>query len=381
MRVKYRTKDFVVREEIKDLPAGQYYLYLVQKEGITTWEILRRLTRHFRIKTRSLSFCGLKDRNAIAYQHMSSSQSLGQQFQAKKFNLHLIGRIALPLGAQDLLMNHFKIMVRDIKPANIGDLASNIEEIKKYGYTNYFDEQRFESRLGVDDFVARRLMLRHYEGALKLLIGHPLKLDSQELKQFKRLVQECWGEWGKLRRLAPEKFQSIFSQLEKEPKAIERVFKLFDHNYVEFLIAAFQSFLWNETAERFTRQIASAGYDFPYFLGRFYFYHKIEDRYKNYQLPVINHQTAIEDSAIRQIYNEVLKDSGLNQRQLKIKWPDKIRVKSFPRSFIINPAFKSIEVLRDEYFRNRNCLLLEFALPPGSYATLLIKRLIGPKKT
>lgn len=381
MRVKYRIEDFVVREELRSFEPGEHYLYLIRKADITTWDVQRLIARHFRVAPRLLSFCGLKDRNAIAFQYMSSPRHLGEEYRVRKFELKLTGRINHPLGAGDLLKNHFKIVIRDLKRSSAERFLQSIDEVKTAGLANYFDEQRFESRLGARDFVARRLMLGQYEGALKLLIAQPLKLDSSELKQFKRLAIECWGEWNKLGRLAPKKYQALFRQLEKAPDAVGKALNYFEHGYLEFLISAFQSFLWNEVAQRFLRKVAPDGFEFGYFLGRFYFYHRIEERYFECQIPVLNHQTAIEDRGLAPIYEQVLEEMNLSQGMLKIKYPERIRVKSFNRPLVARPVFEKSQVIDDECFRGQAALALDFSLGSGSYATLVIKRLVGPKQT
>lgn len=380
MRIKYRDCDFVVTEELKELLPGEHYLYLVQKENLTTWDVLSHLSRHFHVSPKLLSFCGLKDRNAVAHQYMSCPKLLAEDYRTARFTLKLAGRVNHPLGASDILRNKFEIVVRDLAPEKTADFGRGIEEVKAYGLSNYFDEQRFESHLGADDFVARRLMLGHYEGALKLLIAHPLKLDSAELKQFKALSRECWGEWSKLAHLAPRKYQRIFRQLEKEPGAFEKVFRFLDHNHLEFLVAAFQSYLWNEVAGRFIRLVAKDGFDFHYFLGHFYFYREISEQYYDFQIPIINVKTEIVQPMIREIYDDVLRDVGMGQSQLRLKPPLRIRVKSFARSLVIRPEFSKVEVIDDKYFRGRRALVLWFSLPPGSYATLVIKRMMGEKK-
>ncbi len=380
MRIKYRIEDFVVHEELKKVEPGEHYLYLIRKADITTWDVQRLIARHFRVAPRLLSFCGLKDRNAIAFQYMSSPRRLAEQHRVKKFELELVGRIDHALGAGDLLANHFEIMIRDLKRPSIERFLESIDEVKAAGLANYFDEQRFESRLGADDFVARRLMLGQYEGALRLLIAQPLKLDSSELKQFKRLAVECWGEWRTLGRLAPKKYQALFRQLERAPDAVGRALNFFEHDYLEFLISAFQSFLWNEVAQRFLRRVAPDGFEFGYFLGRFYFYHRIEGCYFDYQIPVLNHQTVIEDRDLVPIYEQVLEEMNLSQGMLKIKFPERIRVKSFNRPLVARPVFDKVAVIDDAYFRGQAALALNFSLGSGSYATLLIKRLVGPKQ-
>jgi tRNA(Glu) U13 pseudouridine synthase TruD len=66
---------------------------------------------------------------------------------------------------------------------------------------------------------------------------------------------------------------------------------------------------------------------------------------------------------------------------LRLKYPERIRVKTFDRALVVRPAFKDARVTDDRHFLGRVAVILKFSLPAGSYATLLIKRLVGPKKT
>jgi len=125
-KIKERPEDFIVIEKANfSDEEGEFYLYLLIKRNLNTLDISKRL---------NLSYAGLKDKNALTFQYVSSLVDYGD-LKIEKFN------------------NSFYILkkLRKIKrKIKIGQLEGNFFDIKipskitKFSkvFINYFDTQR-----------------------------------------------------------------------------------------------------------------------------------------------------------------------------------------------------------------------------------------------
>jgi tRNA pseudouridine13 synthase len=141
-------EDFLVEELMPFVPTGEgEHLWLkVQKRGFDTEQVAKQLARLAHITRRDVGYAGMKDRHAVTVQW---------------FSLHLPGRIdpdfaGLPPGVEireaarhtrklktgGLGGNRFVIVLRDC----LGDretVTRRVEAIRARGVPNYFGEQRF----------------------------------------------------------------------------------------------------------------------------------------------------------------------------------------------------------------------------------------------
>src|SRR5687768_4723165 len=71
--IKQRPEDFLVDEQPLYEPEGQgEHLYIfVEKRGMTTTDVVRRLTKAFRVGRGDVGYAGMKDKHAVTRQHFS----------------------------------------------------------------------------------------------------------------------------------------------------------------------------------------------------------------------------------------------------------------------------------------------------------------------
>ncbi len=126
--VKERPEDFIVKEvaEYEKAENGRFFLYLLIKRNLNTKEI----TGKYR-----LWYAGLKDKNALTFQYVSSPKFLGETVferidRETFFSLIYIGRIKRNIKIGFLKGNRFSIR-----------LKGHILEEKDW-FINYFDIQR-----------------------------------------------------------------------------------------------------------------------------------------------------------------------------------------------------------------------------------------------
>ena len=147
-KFKELNSDFIV-EEVIDLKIdekGRYSYFLLKKENRNTLEVINRIIKVTNINKRDIGYAGLKDRNAITKQFISTRNINNDQLLNLKIDgvsLTYVGKGNLPITLGSLKGNKFKIIVRDLDKK--GKKTNFLE--------NYFDDQRFSidnARLGKD---------------------------------------------------------------------------------------------------------------------------------------------------------------------------------------------------------------------------------------
>lgn len=147
-QIKASPDDFKVDEILGfDLTGEGEHLYLqIEKKGLNTEEVLKALARCLGKPEKSISYAGLKDRQALTTQwfcvHCPGEEITtpdllnGEGWRVIESKRHLK---KLKTGA--LAANDFTIVIRDID--NCQEVENHLLQIQKAGVPNYFGQQRF----------------------------------------------------------------------------------------------------------------------------------------------------------------------------------------------------------------------------------------------
>lgn len=141
--------DFIVLEELSFAPsgAGEHVFLQVQKTAENTDFIARQIARFAKVRQRDVSYAGLKDRHAITTQWFSvwlpgKTDLDWSGLTSDNLEIMQVIRHARKLKRGVLAANHFKIRIRDWQ----GDKTKaeqQLDQIKQQGVPNYFGVQRF----------------------------------------------------------------------------------------------------------------------------------------------------------------------------------------------------------------------------------------------
>ena len=159
--LKAAPEDFAVEEIPAYLPSGEgEHLFLwIEKVGRDTVEIARALAEGLGVSEREVGYAGLKDRQAVTRQFFSVPASA----EGRAASLRLDGARVLEarrhrnkLRTGHLRGNRFRVRIRDT-----GDAAAArrvLDRLELTGVPNYFGEQRFGREEDNAD-LGRRLLL------------------------------------------------------------------------------------------------------------------------------------------------------------------------------------------------------------------------------
>lgn len=147
-RVRESPEDFVVEE----LPiygpsgAGEHVLCSIEKREITTNEAIQRLAQALGVPRGGFGYAGLKDAHAVARQQLSiqgADPSAVLALEIPGLRVLAAERHARKLRVGHLRGNRFRIRLRGLEPGREADLAAVLDVLTRRGVPNWFGPQRF----------------------------------------------------------------------------------------------------------------------------------------------------------------------------------------------------------------------------------------------
>jgi tRNA pseudouridine13 synthase len=201
--IKSQADDFRVIENLGFEPCGEgEHLFLhIEKESLTTLDLIEQIAREFGVKARDIGYSGLKDKLAVTQQWLS---------------VHLPGQmnnVQIPSSSHYKLLQHswhnkkirsgshrsnsFEVTVRNVAQLS-SQTQQQIDDVKAFGMANYFGEQRFGAR---QDNVERAIHTFTNERRTRKLSRTKRGLYLSALRSFlfnqiltKRIEQNHWHQ-------------------------------------------------------------------------------------------------------------------------------------------------------------------------------------------
>lgn len=380
-KIKVSPEDFVV-DELIDLPLrkkGTYTILELKKRYWNTLDVIGFVARKMHVPRTLFSRAGLKDRYSLSTQYLSFKGNIEHTLKEEHFTLTPIGMSNVPVSPRILKGNSFSITLRNMTDKEAARTEVNAKDIITYGFPNYFDEQRFGSARHRQGFIAKKLIHQHYNGALKLLLCHPYKEDGARERRFKRYCMNHWRNWQGCLNIAPPFYRPIIEHLIGHSKDFKGAIKKIDRDFLNLYLLAYQSFLFNEVLLRVVRKSGVRNVKMKYSQGEFVFYRTLRSTQdiRTLRIPMINEKTTLRGD-IGRIINSVLEKENITLRGMALQKMRLrgVRFKPFERAATVFPTdFTVTKPQPDDIYKDRNQCRVKCILPPGTYATILVKRL------
>jgi tRNA pseudouridine13 synthase len=385
MHIKQSPDDFRVMELTSVQPGthGDYALYSLQKRGWTTSDALAAVRRRWRIDVRRLSYGGLKDRHANTTQFVTILRGPARRFTQDRIALTYLGQLPHPFQSEHIRANWFEITLRDATATEVETAIAALDEVRRWGVPNYFDDQRFGSVADGGPFMARALVSGDAEDALKIALTAPYRFDRAAQKQEKALLRQHWGDWPRLKDLLPRSHaRSLVDYLRVHPDDFKGAVERLRPELRGLYLSAYQSHLWNRMLARWleTNLPPDQMLRVRLRLGDVPMHRDLTDALReqvaHLVLPLHSARIALEEGDPRKPYFDgVLAEEGIAQVQLKLKGLPTMFFSKGERRALCMPAEVTAVVAPDELHAGRSKVTLRFELPRGSYATLIVKRI------
>jgi tRNA pseudouridine13 synthase len=190
--------DFEVEEVLGFEPGGEgEHLFLwIEKEGLTTLELITCIARDYGIKPALVSHSGLKDKHALTRQWLSlhlpgiadpPAQSAGDGYRVLRQLRH---NKKLRPGTHKA--NWFRLRLREIDTLT-DTTRQQIESVSSGGFANYFGQQRFGRRQDNVQQALRQLQGRKLSRSRKGLLLSSLRSHLFNQILVRRIELGYWA--------------------------------------------------------------------------------------------------------------------------------------------------------------------------------------------
>jgi len=384
VRLKQKPEDFSVKESYRfdPDPEGRYRVYLMDKQKLSTFEALDRIRARYGLSPGSISFCGLKDKQGRTEQ-LIAVDGAEVEVQDPDLRLKPLGRTAHPLSARNTTSNRFSVTVRALNEEDLAHLPLAAAEVNRLGVVNYFDSQRFGSLKHGQGYIAKDLLRGDFEAALKNYLAQPSPLDRTDDAKVKEFWRKHWGDWNRRCPFeANRRYERILRSLKERPDDWVRAFLQIDADYRALLLFTYQSWLWNEGVRRLMQLLLPRTSLFPmrYQAGTLLFHTDADPEtlvfLRTATFPLLAPDTRLHEPRIAEAVNWVLGKEKVTLEGLRIHESRLLYFKHEERPVLVQPQKLVLgRVAPDELNRGLSKLNVAFTLSPGSYATLVVKRL------
>ncbi|MBL7100400.1 MAG: tRNA pseudouridine(13) synthase TruD [Nanoarchaeota archaeon] len=314
--IKQKPEDFIVEEISKNLSfeKGNYTYFILEKKNWNTREAIKAIASRLRMREKYFNIAGVKDKKAITKQYVSAFKVNSEKLQnlkIKDITITVLGKGKERLKLGQLQGNNFTIRVRNVE-----------KEPEKINFIeNYYDEQRFG---GKNKILGRALVKKEFRKACWAL----------------RLKWEERDYIGALRKLGKD--------------------------ILRFYVNSYQSYLFNRAAEEYLKTKYQKYSKISYSQGIFIF---SNEQTKNEKIPIFGFLTEIKNKKLKEIYEKIMKEDKIKKEDFIIKQIPELSSEGGERNLFVD--VKDLKIEKE----NEKTFLVSFSLPPGSYATIVIKKI------
>jgi len=257
-RIKLRDDDFMVDEMPLYEPRGEgEHLYLrVQKRGLAHTELLGILRRHFKVKESAIGAAGMKDRVAMTGQTISihlpgthgPPAEVATAIEDSRVQIVWADWHTNKLRRGHLAGNRFSIRIRDLDPLQAPAVWRAMQELEKRGVPNHYGTQRFGYRRNTHR-LGRMILARDWDGLAAEMLGttgswFPAHQRGQREAFEAGRFDEAAKGWGR-RDVAERGMANAIAKGRSTEEAVATV----SRQMRNFWVSALQSSIFNHLLE------------------------------------------------------------------------------------------------------------------------------------
>ncbi|WP_128477541.1 tRNA pseudouridine(13) synthase TruD [Halorussus pelagicus] len=410
-RLRDSPEDFRVREierfdaEPADADPGAYP-HLVVRATLREWDtndFAKRLADALGISRERVSWAGTKDKYAVTTQLFSLrkiDKSDLAEVSIYDADIEVLGRSGRGIQFGDLAGNEFEITLRDTeRPENAEEIRGQLadwadESAGAVGVPNFFGQQRFGSRRPVTHDVGLHVVRGEWEEAVRAYVANPYETEPEGSQRARREAEDAFEErdWQAALDAIPPRLgfeRAMANQLVEsggdDPEDFRAALEAVPSNLQRLFVNAAQSYAFNKIlSERLERDLP---FHRPVEGDVVCFAEEVDglalpdpDREQRVTerrvetvarhcergrafvtAPLVGTETELAEGEHGDIEREVLDELDLAPEDFDL-----------PGEFHSTGTRRAI-LVRTDLAIERDPLTFEFALPKGSYATVVLR--------
>lgn len=363
-RFKYSTKgyikdspnDFIVKEIMlskKKKEKGIYTYFTLKKTNWTTMQSLHKIARLCHVSWKRFLFAGTKDKHAITSQQVcvkGIKEETLKKLKIKDIELSNFFESDERINLGDLQGNTFVVTVNDYECKNIKEILKNFGEYVVKGIPNFFAEQRFGIQRPNNHIIGKLILQEKYELALKELLAESYVQESETSRKSRNFLKNNWGKFKEAYDLFPKYLnveRIILHYLISYPSDFVNAFRKLPKNISKIFVYSFQSYIFNLTLS--------------YLIEK--------GLLSDFELMIPGHSSDLKEIG-GAVMEKILEKEKMSLSDFKVSSYPEISSRGTKRRTLIYPTnFKIVKITKQSY-------TIEFTLPKGSYATLILRELI-----
>ncbi|WP_069808105.1 tRNA pseudouridine(13) synthase TruD [Vulcanisaeta thermophila] len=414
-KVKSSAEDFIVEEVLLDgtvIPTtvtGKPMPNITGRPGPWTWLIVEKrnvdpislaLIIRFKLHVREddVSFAGLKDTVAVTSQVVSVRgvrpedvpRELGRDVKV------LAGfSMDRPITTRDIWGNEFTVRIRNVT-GDLGAVDCVVNQLNALGLPAYYGYQRFGVRRPNSHVIGRFIVHGDFEGAINELLTHPYPLEPPRIRELREFIART-HDYAKALELMPKGVRYypervVLRHLASNPRDYVNALRKLPTELLRLFVESYQSYLFNLALsiriERGLPLNEALDGDSVVLLDE----HGLPTRH------VINVNESMRDRVNQLIargraavighllgYGVRIYPGSQGDAELKVMKeegvePGMFRIRQIPRASV-RGGFRplSVKPLIINYSVGNGTLTINFRLPRGNYATVLLREFMKSK--
>lgn len=407
--IKALPADFSVREVTNRTEGdeGKYLIAELTKENWDTHSVVREISNRLRVSRNRIGFAGTKDKFAVTTQKISLWDTTESDLERVKIGdvfLKIVGRSNKAVSLGDLYGNEFKIVIRNLEGTK-EELKEKIAAITNElatagGMPNYFGVQRFGINRPITHLVGRHLIQGDIKGAVLSYISDIFLDESEAAKEARLLckngdLKECLKRMPTFLRYERSMLNELVKIGEVEIGEAQSfsAFAVLPKNLQKMFVHAYQAYLFNIILSMRMQHSLPLN---EAVVGDVVCYHNelgladpdkvekvTEDKLDGINrlikrgrafvtAPIFGYETEFADGVGGEIERKVIEDEKVALSNFYIEKIPEISSKGTRRPVLVSVKLNA-EISEDELNLGRCKAMLEFFLPKGSYATVLMR--------
>lgn len=226
-------------------PAGDgttLYADLI-KVNVGTLDAIRQLNSALGLSEGKIGYAGIKDAQALTSQRIALPLVSYEMIQSLRLSGMFLTNFAYgkgSVGQGQLLGNRFTITVRTSAPVDESLLIEHVRAIKRAGFLNYYQTQRFGGIRLLAHHLGREILRGDYASCVRLFLTEPGPFDIPLVKNIRAQALDVYGDWRRMSAC----FADMPYTFQHELRLLESLAQRPD-NYISALFAIKdQSQLW-----------------------------------------------------------------------------------------------------------------------------------------